>query len=70
MEETPEGFTVNVEVPYLIYERYENVYQDSVKDGQKILIVEKRKLTPPYRTDIYLESLIRSEILAGATGSK
>ena len=59
-----EGYDVTVEVPYLQYERFENIYQDQVKDGKRILRVERKRLKPPRQTDIYLESLIQSEILA------
>jgi hypothetical protein len=60
------GYDVTVEVPYLQYERFQNVYRDQTKNGKHVLQVERKRLEPPARTDIYLESLIQSEILATA----
>jgi len=64
IQQLVDGYTVQVEVPYIKYKRYENIYQDRMKNGQHILSVEKKALKPPSATDIYLEGLIQSEILA------
>jgi len=64
IQQMVDGYTVQVEVPYIKYERYENIYQDQVKNGQHVLSVEKKALKPPSASDIYLESLIQGEILA------
>lgn len=66
IRQTADGYDVNVEVPYLVYDRYENVYEERMEDGKKILIVEKKQLEPPGKTDIYLETLIRDEIIRTA----
>jgi len=64
IQQVVSGYTVRVEVPYLTYEKYENIYQDQMKDGQLTFSVERRGLKPPGTNDIYLESLIQGEILA------
>ena len=56
------GYDVKVEIPYLSYEKYENVYGEKVQGGKRVLTVAKKPLKPPSKTDMYLESLIRSEI--------
>jgi len=59
----PSGYDVKVEIPYLHYDRYENVYSEETKDGKRMLVVEKKRIEPPAKTDIYLESLVKAEIL-------
>jgi hypothetical protein len=66
LQHADRGYDIKVEIPYLTYDRYQNIYQESEKGGKKILIVEKRKLEPPSKTDVYLEALIRDEILRTA----
>jgi hypothetical protein len=66
IKQLADGYDVKVEVPYLTYERYENVYGEAVKDGKTTLVVERKKLEPPSKSDIYLEALIRNEILRKA----
>jgi len=62
LEPLPDGYELKVEVPYLNYQRFENIYRDELREGKRFLIVEKKKLDPPAPTDIYLEALLQSEI--------
>ncbi len=66
IKQIPQGYDVKVEVPYLLYDRYENVYQDELRRGKRVLIVKRKKLKPASKTDVYMESLLRSEILKKA----
>lgn len=61
--QTPAGYEVNVEIPYLSFEHFENVYGDSVKDGKKVLVVTRKRIPLASKTDLFLEALIRKEIL-------
>jgi len=63
IQPTDEKFDVVVDIPYVEYEKYENVYSDTIRDGKQILVVERKKIEPKTKTDIYLEALIKSEIL-------
>ena len=69
IKQTTDGYDVKVEVPYLKYDRYKNIYKDKMRDGKRILIVEREKVKAPSNSDIYLEALIRSEILRSAKKS-
>ena len=61
--QTPVGYDVNVEIPYLTHEHFENVYGESLKDGKKVLVVTRKRIPLASKTDVFLEALIRKEIL-------